>query len=195
MKIILIATPRSGSMSIYKKLRQRYSLKNNFFEIFNTATANWTGNDDLFVEHQHKEWLNTESSISKIDPFHIYRRAPKDIANKVLDDMLTKCDKIFYCYRRNTKEQINSLALAKKTKEWRSDNRNTIVDITEEEFFWCGETLLFRYEQLTELAVKYKGDILCMEDVLEYEPYDNKPHTTFEYNGPNIEQMILNSSK
>jgi hypothetical protein len=190
MKVILVATPRSGSMSIYKNLRTRYSLKNNFFEIFNPATANWNGTNTAFILHQWEKWSNTKNSIAKIDPYHIYRRATKDIADEVLTDMLTKCDKIVYCYRRNTAEQINSLALAKKTKEWRRDNRNTLIEITEQEFFWCGESLLFRYEQLISLLKKYEGDVLCMEDVLDYEPYDNRPETKFEYIGPNIEELI-----
>jgi hypothetical protein len=190
MKVILVATPRSGSMSVYKMLRQRYSLDNNFFEIFNPATANWKGSNTAFILHQWEKWSNTENSIAKIDPYHIYRRAPKDVADKILTDMLTQCDKIVYCYRRNTTEQINSLALAKKTKEWRRDNRNTIIDITNQEFFWCGESLLFRYEQLISLLKTYRGDVLCMEDVLDYEPYENRPDIKYEYTGPNIEELI-----
>lgn len=190
MKVILVATPRSGSMSVYKMLRQRYSLDNNFFEIFNPGTANWNGTNTAFILHQWEKWSNTENSIAKIDPYHIYRRAPKDVADKILTDMLTQCDKIVYCYRRNTTEQINSLALAKKTKEWRRDNRNTIIETTQQEFFWCGESLLFRYEQLISLLKSYKGDVLCMEDVLDYEPYDNRPNTKYQYTGPNIEELI-----
>ncbi len=190
MKVILVATPRSGSMSVYKMLRQRYSLDNNFFEIFNPATANWKGSNTAFILHQWEKWSSTENSIAKIDPYHIYRRAPKDVADKILTDMLTQCDKIVYCYRRNTTEQINSLALAKKTKEWRRDNRNTIIDITNQEFFWCGESLLFRYEQLISLLKTYRGDVLCMEDVLDYEPYENRPDIKYEYTGPNIEELI-----
>ena len=190
MKVILIATPRSGSMSIYKKLRKRYSLNYNFFEIFNPATANWNGSVSSFILNQYEVWKNTENSISKIDPYHIYRRAPKEVADKILNDMLSKCDKVVYCYRRNTTEQINSLALAKKTKAWRRDNRNTHEDISKYEFLWCGETLIFRYEQLIELLKKYKGEVLCMEDVLDFEPYDNRPEVTHEYTGPNIEDMI-----
>ena len=190
MKVILVATPRSGSMSVYKMLRQRYSLDNNFFEIFNPATANWKGSNTAFILHQWEKWSSTENSIAKIDPYHIYRRAPKDVADKILTDMLTQCDKIVYCYRRNTTEQINSLALAKKTKEWTSDNRNTIIDITNQEFFWCGESLLFRYEQLISLLKTYRGDVLCMEDVLDYEPYENRPDIKYEYTGPNIEELI-----
>jgi len=190
MKVILVATPRSGSMSVYKMLRQRYSLDNNFFEIFNPATANWKGSNTAFILHQWEKWSSTENSIAKIDPYHIYRRAPKDVADKILNDMLIQCDKIVYCYRRNTTEQINSLALAKKTKEWRRDNRNTIIDITNQEFFWCGESLLFRYEQLISLLKTYRGDVLCMEDVLDYEPYENRPDIKYEYTGPNIEELI-----
>jgi len=195
MKVILVATPRSGSMSIYKNLRTRYSCKNNFFEIFNPATSNWTGTDTAFILDQWEKWSNTDSSISKIDPYHIYRRAPKDIADKILKDMLSKCDKIVYCFRRNTSEQIHSLALAKKTKEWRRDNRNTLVDITKHEFFWCGEVLLFRYEQLADILSKYNGEILCMEDVLDHDPYINKPEVKYEYNGPNIEDLIHQAVK
>jgi len=111
MRVILVATPRSGSMSIYKNLRTRYSLKNNFFEIFNPVIAikekeNWKGNDTQFIIKQWNKWSNSENSMAKIDPYQIYRRAPKEVANEILDDMLTKCDKIFYCYRRNTSEQI-----------------------------------------------------------------------------------------
>ena len=50
MKVILIATPRSGSMSIYKKLRQRYSLKNNFFEIRELVSELKTYNDLLSAQ-------------------------------------------------------------------------------------------------------------------------------------------------
>ena len=197
MKIILIAAPRSGSMSIYKSLRKRYSNENtkNFFEIFNPTSIDWKGSNPKFILYQHEQWRNAQDSICKIDPYHIFRRSSKKQANIILDDMLSSCDKLFYCYRRNTTEQINSLALAKKTKEWRRDNRNTHVDITEHEFKWCGETLIFRYEQQIDLLERYPGEVLCMEDVLDYNPYDARPSITHEYNGPNIEQMILTSSK
>jgi len=198
MRVILVATPRSGSMSLYKNLRTRYSLKNNFFEIFNPVTAikekeNWKGNDTQFVIKQWEKWSNSENSMAKIDPYQIYRRAPKEVANEILDDMLTKCDKIFYCYRRNTSEQITSLVLARKTREWRRDNRETLLDISKEEFNWCGETLLFRYEQLIELLEKYPGQVLCMEDVLDHKPYTNRPETRFMYTGDNIEDLITRS--
>ena len=198
MRVILVATPRSGSMSIYKILRTRYSLNNNFFEIFNCVTAikekeNWKGNDTQFIIKQWNKWSNSENSMTKIDPFQIYRSVPKDLANEILDDMLTKCDKIFYCYRRNTAEQITSLALARKTREWRRDNRETLLDISKEEFDWCGETLLFRYEQLIDLLQKYPGQVLCMEDVLDHKPYTNRPETRFPYTGYNIEDLISRS--
>lgn len=195
MKIILVATPRSGSMSIYNNLRGRYSIKHNFFEIFNPATANWKGSNNDFILHQWDKWSNTENSIAKIDPYHIYRRAPKDVADKILNDMLIQCDKIVYCYRRNTTEQINSLVLAKKTKEWRRDNRSTLIESTEQEFFWCGESLLFRYEQLISLLKIHAGDVLCMEDILDHQPYDNRPEPKFKYTGSNIEQMFLDNIK
>ena len=203
MKIILVATPRSGSMSIYNSLYKRYSNENTkkFFEIFNPRShgpftqKGYDLHAPQFILRQHELWKDTDSSISKIDPYHIFRRSSKKQANMILDDMLSSCDKLFYCYRRNTTEQINSLALAKKTKEWRRDNRNTHVDITEHEFKWCGETLLFRYEQQIDLLERHPGEVLCMEDVLDYNPYDARPNITHEYNGPNIEQMILTSSK
>jgi hypothetical protein len=131
--------------------------------------------------------------MAKIDPYQIYRRAPKEVANEILDDMLTKCDKIFYCYRRNTSEQITSLVLARKTREWRRDNRETLLDISKEEFNWCGETLLFRYEQLIDLLEKYPGQVLCREDVLDHKPYTNRPETRFMYTGDNIEDLITRS--
>ena len=195
MRVILVATPRSGSMSIYKNLRTRYSLKNNFFEIFNPVTAlkqeeNWENNDTKFIIKQWEKWSNTENSMAKIDPYQIYRRAPKEVANEILDDMLTKCDKVFYCYRRNTSEQITSLALARKTREWRRDNRETLLDITKDEFSWCGETLLYRYEQLIDLLEKYPGEVLCMEDILDHNPYIKRPETKFKYLGTNIEDLI-----
>ena len=203
MKIILVATPRSGSMSIYNSLFKRYSNENTekFFEIFNPRShgpSSLKGIDlqaPHFILRQHELWKDTDSSISKIDPYHIFRRSSKKQANIILDDMLTSCDKLFYCYRRNTTEQINSLALAKKTKEWRRDNRKTNADITEDEFKWCGETLIFRYEQQIDLLERYPGEVLCMEDVLNYDPYKARPKIIYEYDGPNIEQMILNSSK
>ena len=97
--------------------------------------------------------------------------------------------------KTNTTEQTNSLVLAKTTKEWRRDNRSTLIASTEQEFFWCGESLLFRYEQLISLLRLYPGDVLCMEDVLDHKPYDNRPEAKFKYTGSNIEQMFLDNIK
>ena len=205
MRVILVATPRSGSMSIYRNLQTRYSLENNFLEIFNPGPArkekeNWKGKDThsrvnriKFIIKQWEKWSNSENSMAKIDLHQIYRKVPKEVANEILDDMLTKCDKIFYCYRRNTAEQITSFALARKAREWRRDNRETLLDISKEEFNWCGETLLFRYEQLIDLLEKYPGQVLCMEDVLDHKPYKNRPETRFMYTWDNIEDLITRS--
>ncbi len=62
--------------------------------------------------------------------------------------------------------------------------------ITKDEFNWCGETLLYRYEQLIDLLEKYPGEVLCMEDILDHNPYIKRPETKFKYLGTNIEDLI-----
>jgi len=191
MKVILVATPRSGSMSLYKFLRQRYSLKNNFSEIFNPRLHNWHEKDHHpFVMKQYKSWLETDNSITKIDPKHIYRRTTKNNADKILHDMLSSCDKLFYCYRRNTTEQVLSFALAKQTREWRREDRVTNIDITLEEFQLKSKEIEKRYEELLDLFNKYPGEVLCMEDILDYEPYPNRPTTNYKYNRKNIQELF-----
>ena len=193
MKVLLIATPRSGSMSVYKKLRTRYSPEKNYFEIFNPRTHKWPNEDyNSFISQQYNSWLETPNSLAKIDPRQVYTRTSRQDAKKILNKMLSESDKIFYLYRRNTSEQVTSLALAKKTKEWNSF-RTILEDITEHEFTWCGENILYRYIECLDLHEKHPGEILCMEDILNYEPYQNKPQTKYEYTGQNIEDLFSNN--
>lgn len=189
MKICLITTPRSGSTSVYNLFYKRFGVDKNFKEIFNPKTYNWQGDHKEFIDIQYNNWLKEPSSISKIDPKHIYARTTRAHSKDILHNMLTKSDKIFYLYRRNTSEQITSLALAKKTDEWNQE-RNTLQDITEHEFEWCGENLLYRYLECLDLYEKYPGEVLCMEDILNYEPYKNKPETKYTYTGQNIEDLF-----
>lgn len=188
MRIVLVASSRSYSNSLLDELQKQYNIRDTYLELFSHKT---------FTRERRVEQFNSnDSAITKLVPGCF--NTPGDYTTLYdvhTKNLLDNADKIFYCYRRDTEQQIYSLAVALKTSEWgprrtKTVRFNLLSDSDSKELLDAEERVIKNYRRMIELFDSYPGEIICSEDYLENKPYANRRKSPYKYNGPNIENLF-----
>lgn len=193
-RICIFANYRTGSTTIIEKIVENNNLPGlgEYFRIMNIGYARL-----LPFEKVLRNFNSMNEFVLKIMADHVGHDMQK------LSDIVTRCDRIIYVYRRDFKAQALSWLAADSTASYNdlkkldgSVAELIVPNLTPEYVDKQVDMLKNNYITMGKLYKKYPGEVICLDDFETKDPYTRKYVWT---NGQpeipefNVEQAIFSN--
>jgi hypothetical protein len=171
-RICIFANYRTGSTVISRKIVENSNLPG-VGELFRTTNLGYSRL--LPFEKVMRNFNSMNEFVLKIMADHVGYDTQK------LSDIVTRCDKIIYVYRRDFKAQALSWLAADSTASFndlkKSDGTAAeiiVPALTSEYVNKQIDMLKNNYITMGKLYKKYPGEVICLDDFETKEPYTRK---------------------
>lgn len=196
MLTTIVATPRTGSTTLWKSLKSQWWPKHHPIPLDIMPSEYYTGIQDprlwrsilprekylenikamVTLEQLHSDLL--EHVYNNPDSHVVVKVFPFQVSARLMHDLIATSSRILHSLRKSYTDQLKSYVAATATNRW-NGVRPTCVDITQDMVDFGHSSLIHQIVEHSKIFHKYGGELSFLED--RYDAREKYLETTINH--------------